>query len=105
MNLSTTGYLPVASGAELSQPRRFTMGNRSPQVNLAAQRMQARGLQSLPLINKLQQWSDHRKEVRESLFSSNAFVRLSDATNNRTPVRRTHDMGMLWDRKAATAVW
>jgi transcription antitermination factor NusG len=48
------------------------------------------GIQSfLPVVSKIHQWSDRRKEVQEPLFSGYAFVHLDHSSRDRARVLRT----------------
>ncbi len=52
--------------------------------------MESQGIQSfLPVITKISEWSDRRKEVELPLFSGYAFVRVDHSSNDRVRVLQT----------------
>src|SRR5260221_7880591 len=57
---------------------------------LVARQLESQGIQSfLPVITKISEWSDRRKEVELPLFSGYAFVRVDHSSNDRVRVLQT----------------
>jgi len=75
---------------QLDQPRWYAVRTRSRHEKLVARQLEFQGIQSfLPVISKIHQWSDRRKEVQEPLFSGYAFVHMDHASGDRARVLRT----------------
>jgi transcriptional antiterminator NusG len=84
------GCVPIDCGTELSQIHWYAVRTRSRHEKLVARQLEKQGIQSfLPLIAKINQWSDRRKQVEEPLFSGYAFVRLNHSSNDRIRVLQT----------------
>jgi transcription termination/antitermination protein NusG len=88
----------VARGAELNpvehavadQSRWYAVRTRSRHEKLVTRQLEMQGIQSfLPVISKINQWSDRRKEVQQPLFSGYAFVHVNQASNDRVRVLQT----------------
>ncbi len=90
MNAAVISSLPLEASVILDQPRWYAVRTRSRHEKLVARQLENQGIQSfLPIIHKIHQWSDRRKEVLEPLFSGYAFVRLNCASDARTRVLKT----------------
>src|SRR5580765_5591392 len=82
--------LPVECGAVVDRPRWFAVRTRSRHERLVTRQLESQGIQSfLPVVNKIHQWSDRRKEVQEPLFSGYAFVHLDHSSGDRVRVLKT----------------
>jgi transcriptional antiterminator NusG len=82
--------LPVDCGGLLDQPRWYAIRTRSRHEKLVARQLERQGIQAyLPLVTKINNWSDRRKEVEEPLFSGYAFVRLNHSSGDRLRVLQT----------------
>lgn len=78
-------YKPI-----FDQPRWYAVRTRSRHEKLVTRQLEYQGIQSfLPVISKIRQWSDRRKEVQEPLFSGYAFVYLDQCSSDRARVLRT----------------
>jgi transcription termination/antitermination protein NusG len=72
------------------QSRWYAVRTRSRHEKLVARQLENQGIQSfLPVINKINQWSDRRKEVEQPLFSGYTFVRLDHSSSDRVRVLQT----------------
>ncbi|HYM78893.1 MAG TPA: UpxY family transcription antiterminator [Candidatus Dormibacteraeota bacterium] len=90
MNGAVLTYSPDGCNAALEQPRWYAVRTRSRHEKLVSRQLETQGIQSfLPVVNKIHQWSDRRKEVQEPLFSGYAFVHLDHSSNDRVRVLRT----------------
>ncbi len=68
--------VPIEGSAVLDQTRWYAVRTRSRHEKLVARQLESQGIQSfLPVITKISNWSDRRKEVELPLFSGYAFVR------------------------------
>lgn len=68
----------------------YAVRTRSRHEKLVARQLQNQGIQSfLPVVTKINQWSDRKKQVEEPLFSGYAFVRLDHCSDDRVRVLRT----------------
>jgi len=86
VSYSTEGCCNTA----MDQSRWYAVRTRSRHEKLVARQLENQGIQSfLPVINKIRQWSDRRKEVQEPLFSGYAFVHMDQASSDRVRVLRT----------------
>jgi len=86
MGPSTLGEIAT----EVKQAQWFAVRTRSRHEKLVARQLEKQGIQSyLPVITKINQWSDRRKQVEEPLFSGYAFVRLDPASSERVRVLQT----------------
>lgn len=82
--------MPVECGAVIDRPRWFAVRTRSRHERLVTRQLESQGIQSfLPVMNKIHQWSDRRKEVQEPLFSGYAFVHMNQSSEERARVLRT----------------
>ncbi|HEV2397373.1 MAG TPA: UpxY family transcription antiterminator [Candidatus Sulfotelmatobacter sp.] len=82
--------MPVEFNPLADQPCWYAIRTRSRHEKLVARQLESQGIQSfLPLINKIHQWSDRRKEVQEPLFSGYAFVHLNQGSDERVRVLKT----------------
>ena len=84
----------AASGTDCSGlmlgVRWYALRTRSRHEKLVARQLQNQGIQAfLPVVTKINQWSDRRKKVEEPLFAGYAFVRLDHASDDRVRVLRT----------------
>ena len=90
MNSAVLGCPTVDSSPVLNQPRWYAVRTRSRHEKLVTRQLEQLGIQSfLPVVNKIHQWSDRRKEVQEPLFSGYAFVHLDHSSSDRARVLRT----------------
>lgn len=90
MSGAVLSYSPVGCCPILEQPRWYAIRTRSRHEKLVARQLEFQGIQSfLPVVNKIHQWSDRRKEVQEPLFSGYAFVHLDHSSSDRGRVLRT----------------
>jgi transcription antitermination factor NusG len=90
MNAAVVSCSPVDCSPVLDQPRWYAVRTRSRHEKLVARQLESQGIRFfLPLINKIHQWSDRRKEVQEPLFSGYAFVHLDHSSGDRVRVLRT----------------
>ena len=68
----------------------YAIRTRSRHEKLVARQLEKMGIQAfLPLVTKISQWSDRRKQVEEALFSGYAFVRLNSSSSDRVRVLQT----------------
>ena len=82
--------MPVEGSAMLDQARWYAVRTRSRHEKLVARQLESQGIQSfLPVVTKINNWSDRRKEVELPLFSGYAFVRLDHSSNDRLRVLQT----------------
>jgi len=90
MNGAIQSYPQVGSSEVLEQPRWYAVRTRSRHEKLVARQLENQGIQSfLPVVSKIHQWSDRRKEVQEPLFSGYAFVHLDHSSGDRVRVLKT----------------
>jgi len=90
MNSAVLGCPTVDCSPVLNQPRWYAVRTRSRHEKLVTRQLEHLGIQSfLPVVNKIHQWSDRRKEVQEPLFSGYAFVHLDHSSSDRARVLRT----------------
>lgn len=76
--------------AEVKQAQWFAVRTRSRHEKLVARQLEKQGIQSyLPVVTKINQWSDRRKQVEEPLFSGYTFVRLDPSSSERVRVLQT----------------
>ena len=81
---------PVECGVVPDPTRWYAVRTRSRHEKLVARQLESQGIQSfLPVITKISNWSDRRKEVELPLFSGYAFVRLDHASGDRVRVLQT----------------
>jgi transcription antitermination factor NusG len=82
--------VPIEGSTVLDQTRWYAVRTRSRHEKLVARQLESQGIQSfLPVITKISNWSDRRKEVELPLFSGYAFVRLDHASGDRVRVLQT----------------
>jgi transcriptional antiterminator NusG len=68
----------------------YAVRTRSRHEKLVARQLEKQGIQAfLPIVTKIHQWSDRRKQVEEPLFSGYAFVRLNHSSGDRVRVLQT----------------
>lgn len=68
----------------------YAIRTRSRHEKLVARQLEKQGIEAyLPVVTKINQWSDRRKEVEEPLFSGYAFVRLNHSSSDRVRVLQT----------------
>ena len=68
----------------------YAVRTRSRHEKLVARQLEKQGIQAfLPVVTKINQWSDRRKQVEEPLFSGYAFVRLNHSSVDRVRVLQT----------------
>ena len=81
---------PLGIPLAAEQARWYAVRTRSRHEKLVARQLENQGIQSfLPVVNKINQWSDRRKEVQEPLFSGYTFVRLDHSSSDRVRVLQT----------------
>ncbi len=82
--------MPVDRSGVLDQTRWYAVRTRSRHEKLVARQLESQGIQSfLPIVTKISNWSDRRKEVEMPLFSGYAFVRLDHSSSDRMRVLQT----------------
>lgn len=80
----------AASAGVLSQPRWYAVRTRSRHEKLVARQLENQGIESfLPVVSKVHNWSDRRKQVEEPLFSGYTFLRMIHSSDERVRVLRT----------------
>jgi len=85
-----SGTLPVGIEAVVEQAHWYAVRTRSRHEKLVARQLEKLGIQAfLPVVTKISQWSDRRKQVEEPLFSGYAFVRLKHSSSDRIRVLQT----------------
>lgn len=90
MNGAVVGCSGVDCSPALDQPRWYAVRTRSRHEKLVTRQLESQGIQSfLPVVSKIHQWSDRRKEVQEPLFSGYAFVHVDHSSGDRVRVLRT----------------
>ncbi len=90
MNGAVLSYSPDGCSTVLDQPRWYAVRTRSRHEKLVARQLESQGIHFfLPVINKIHQWSDRRKEVQEPLFSGYAFVHMDHSSSDRVRVLKT----------------
>lgn len=68
----------------------YAVRTRSRHEKLVTRQLEKQGIQAfLPIVTKMHQWSDRRKQVEEPLFSGYAFVRLNHSSSDRVRVLQT----------------
>lgn len=84
------GNLPIHCSPVMEQTRWYAVRTRSRHEKLVARQLENQGIQAfLPLVTKINQWSDRRKQVEQPLFSGYAFVRLNHSSADRVRVLQT----------------
>jgi transcription elongation factor/antiterminator RfaH len=87
---TAAGYSPVECSGVMSQTHWYALRTRSRHEKLVTRQLESQGLHAfLPLVSKISQWSDRRKQVEEPLFSGYAFVRLNPSTDDLVRVLKT----------------
>lgn len=82
--------LPVGGDVIVNQAHWYAVRTRSRHEKLVARQLEKLGIQAfLPVVTKINQWSDRRKQVEEPLFSGYAFVRLNHSSSDRVRVLQT----------------
>jgi transcription antitermination factor NusG len=82
--------LPVDLSVMPNEIHWYAVRTRSRHEKLVARQLQNQGIQSfLPVVTKINQWSDRKKHVEEPLFAGYAFVRLDHSSDDRGRVLRT----------------
>lgn len=85
-----TNCLPVGSQEVIEETNWYAVRTRSRHEKLVARQLQNLGIQAyLPLVTKINQWSDRRKQIEAPLFSGYAFVRLNPSSGDRIRVLQT----------------
>ncbi len=80
----------AASGGVLNQARWYAVRTRSRHEKLVARQLENQGIESfLPVVTKVHNWSDRRKQVEEPLFSGYTFLRMIHSSDERVRVLRT----------------
>ncbi len=78
------------SGIAQQDAHWYAVRTRSRHEKLVARQLEKQGIQAyLPVVTKINQWSDRRKEVEEPLFSGYAFVRVNHFSSDRVRVLQT----------------
>jgi transcription elongation factor/antiterminator RfaH len=81
---------PVGLNGITNELHWYAVRTRSRHEKLVARQLQNQGIEAyLPVITKISQWSDRKKQVQEPLFTGYAFVRLDHSSNDRVRVLRT----------------
>jgi len=84
------GNLPMHCSPVMEQTRWYAVRTRSRHEKLVARQLETQGIQAfLPVVSKINQWSDRRKQVEQPLFSGYAFVRLNHSSSDRVRVLQT----------------
>ncbi len=82
--------LPVECLEASKDAHWYAVRTRSRHEKLVARQLEKQGIQAfLPVVTKINQWSDRRKQVEEPLFSGYAFVRLDHSSVDRVRVLQT----------------
>ena len=82
--------MPINCTAVADQSRWYAVRTRSRHEKLVTRQLEGQGIQSfLPIVTKINQWSDRRKAVDLPLFSGYAFVRLDHSSGDRVRVLQT----------------
>lgn len=85
-----SGTIPVEGLGPQNDSHWYAIRTRSRHEKLVARQLDKMGIQAfLPLVTKISQWSDRRKQVEEALFSGYAFVRLNPSSSDRVRVLQT----------------
>jgi transcriptional antiterminator NusG len=85
-----SGTIPVEGIGVQNGSQWYAIRTRSRHEKLVARQLEKQGIQAfLPLVTKISQWSDRRKQVEEALFSGYAFVRLNPSSSDRVRVLQT----------------
>jgi transcriptional antiterminator NusG len=80
----------AASTGVLNQARWYAVRTRSRHEKLVARQLENQGIESfLPVVTKMHNWSDRRKQVEEPLFSGYTFLRMIHSSDERVRVLRT----------------
>ncbi|HEY3975331.1 MAG TPA: UpxY family transcription antiterminator [Candidatus Sulfotelmatobacter sp.] len=80
----------MESVATADPTRWYAVRTRSRHEKLVARQLETQGIQSfLPVVTKISNWSDRKKEVEMPLFSGYAFVRVDHASDDRVRVLKT----------------
>ncbi len=78
------------SGIAQQEAQWYAVRTRSRHEKLVARQLEKQGIQAyLPVVTKINQWSDRRKEVEQPLFSGYTFVRVNATSGDRVRVLRT----------------
>ncbi|PYX49866.1 MAG: hypothetical protein DMG79_07560 [Acidobacteria bacterium] len=86
----TETNMSVECNAAADPTRWYAVRTRSRHEKLVARQLESQGIQNfLPVITKISNWSDRKKEVELPLFSGYAFVRLDHASGDRVRVLQT----------------
>ena len=90
MSAAVESYPPADCRSALQQPQWYAIRTRSRHEKLVARQLETQGIRSfLPLVSKIHQWSDRRKQVQEPLFCGYAFVHLDHSSSDRARVLKT----------------
>jgi transcription antitermination factor NusG len=82
--------MPVDLNGMTTELHWYAVRTRSRHEKLVARQLLNQGIQSfLPVVTKINQWSDRKKQVEEPLFTGYAFVRLNHSSDDRVRVLRT----------------
>ena len=82
--------MPVGSSEVADPTRWYAVRTRSRHEKLVARQLETQGIQSfLPVVTKINKWSDRQKAVDLPLFSGYAFVRLDHSSSDRVRVLQT----------------
>ncbi len=88
--MGPSGTSALGGCTEVKQAQWYAVRTRSRHEKLVARQLEKQGIQSyLPVVTKISQWSDRRKQVEEPLFSGYAFVRLDPSSSERVRVLQT----------------
>jgi len=90
MSGAVLSYSPEGCCPILEQLCWYAVRTRSRHEKIVARQLETQGIRSfLPLISKINQWSDRRKQVEEPLFSGYTFVHVDASSVERARVLRT----------------
>jgi len=94
------------SGALVEAPQWYAIRTRSRHEKMVADQLERQGIEGfLPLVKRLQKWSDRTKEVELPLFSGYHFVRVVFSSRDRLRVLQTHGVaGFVGINNAGTAI-
>ena len=94
-------------GMELPEQRHwYALRTRSRHEKIVNEQLEKQRIESfLPLVKRIQKWTDRRKEVEWPVFSGYSFVRIDFSSPDRLRVLRTHGVaGFVGIRSVAVPV-
>jgi transcription antitermination factor NusG len=85
---------PVADSITVEVPRWYALRTRSRHEKQVRDRLAAQGIeQLLPIVKRLSQWKDRKKQIEVPLFSGYCFAHF--ALKDRLPVQKTHGVATI----------